>query len=87
MTADLQYVSEFPVNNLNTAYNDEYVVLNGRISYNGLQLGSGVSATPFLAINNIFDSEYNGSVVVNAGDNYYEPAAGINWRSGISLNF
>ncbi|MFH5834376.1 TonB-dependent receptor family protein, partial [Halalkalibaculum sp. DA384] len=80
ITTDLQHVSEFAVDNLNTAFNEEYWVVNGRASYNELQLGADVRLSPFVAVNNIFDARYNGSVVVNAGGNYYEPAAGINWR-------
>lgn len=87
-TTDLQYVSEFPVNNLNSAYNDDYVVVNSRLSYTDLSLGEGVAITPFFAVNNLFNTRYNGSVVVNAfGGRYYEPAAGINWRTGLSLEF
>jgi iron complex outermembrane receptor protein len=88
LTADAQHVSEFAVNNMNTAYNDAYWVVNGRASYNSLPVGSGINITPFLAVNNLFDARYNGSVVVNAfGGRYYEPAAGINWRTGLSLEF
>lgn len=88
ITADAQHVSKFAVNNENTAFNDAYWVVNGRVSYTDLVLGSGVTATPFLAVNNIFDTRYNGSVVVNAfGGRYYEPAAGVNWRTGFSLQF
>ncbi|MDX1639458.1 MAG: TonB-dependent receptor [Balneolaceae bacterium] len=88
VTADLQHVSEFAVDNLNSAFNDSYWVVNTRISYNSLDLGSSVRATPFLAVNNLFDTRYNGSVVVNAfGGKYYEPAAGLNFRSGISVEF
>ncbi|MDR8391006.1 TonB-dependent receptor [Aliifodinibius sp. S!AR15-10] len=88
LTTDAQHVSEFAVNNRNTAYNDAYWVVNGRVSYNSLPVGSGITVTPFLAVNNLFDARYNGSVVVNAfGGRYYEPAAGINWRTGLSLEF
>lgn len=87
-STDAQYVSKFAVNNMNTASNDSYWVVNSQISYNNLQLRSNLAITPFFAVNNLFDTRYNGSVVVNAfGGRYYEPAAGINWRSGVSINF
>ena len=86
-TTSFQFVSEFAVNNLNTAYNDSYWVGNSRVSYKKLKVGNSIVINPFLAVNNIFDAQYNGSIVVNADGNYYEPAAGVNWRTGISLQF
>lgn len=88
ITANAQYVSKFPVDNLNSAYNEEYFVLDSRLSYTGVPLGNQIELNPFIAINNVWDTRYNGSVVVNAfGGRYYEPAAGRSWRGGISLEF
>lgn len=88
ITAEAQYVSGFPVDNLNSAKTDDYFVVNGRFSYAPIPLSPNVHLTPFLAVNNIFDTLYSGSVVVNAfGGRYYEPAAGANWKSGISMQF
>lgn len=88
LSADAQYVSSYPVNNLNTARSDEYWLVNSRLSYHSIPISGNATLTPFLAINNLLDTRYNGSVVVNAfGGRYYEPAAGINWRGGISLQF
>jgi iron complex outermembrane recepter protein len=40
----------------------------------------------FAGIDNIFNTSYNGSVVPNAGNNnFYEPAPGRTWYSGIKL--
>ena len=40
----------------------------------------------FLGINNLFDVRYNGSIVPNAfRDRFFEPAAGRNWYSGVSV--
>lgn len=83
-----QYVSSFSVNNLNTASNDRYFNLDTKVSYTAKFNDSGVTLTPFLNINNIFDERFNSSVVVNAfGGRYFEPAPGRNWQAGVSLEF
>ena len=39
---------------------------------------------PFVAVDNLFDARYNGSVVPNAfGGRFFEPAPGRTWRLGI----
>lgn len=83
-----QYVSSYPANNLNTVQNDSYTVFDFKLSYQKVFEDSDITITPFVNINNIFDTRYNGSVVVNAfGGRYYEPAPGRNWRGGISMQF
>ncbi|MDZ7774002.1 MAG: TonB-dependent receptor [Balneolaceae bacterium] len=84
-----EMVSRHPVDNLNTAWNDRYQVLDARLSYRSNPgAGSGLTLHPFLEVNNVLDHRYNGSVVVNAfGGRYYEPAAGRNWTFGLSLDF
>ena len=43
------------------------------------------AARPFFAVDNLFDAQYNGSVVPNAfGGRFFEPAAGRTWRLGLS---
>lgn len=88
LSAHPHYVSEYPVDNLNTAYNPAYFVVDVRASYHRIRFGDDSGITPFLSVNNLLDASYNGSVVVNAfGGRYYEPAAGINWKAGISVEF
>lgn len=84
-----ELVNRHPVDNLNTAWNDGYQVLDARLSYRRkLGGGDGLTLHPFLEVNNLADERYNGSVVVNAfGGRYYEPAAGRNWTFGLSLDF
>lgn len=82
------YVSSYTVDNLNTAFNDEYLTVDAKISYTKTFDQSGVDLTPFINLNNIFDADYNGSTVVNAfGGRYFEPAPGRNWQAGISIRF
>ncbi len=83
-----QFVSSYPINNLNTAYNDRYFTVDFKFSYKKIFKNSGVIVTPFININNIFDTQYSGSVVVNAsGGDYYLPAPGRNWQTGITFKF
>lgn len=83
-----QYVSAYPVNNLNTADNDRYFSADFKLSYQWTFQRSSVMLTPFLNINNVFDAQYNSSVVVNAsGGYYYEPAPERNWQMGVSIRF
>ena len=42
----------------------------------------------FMGIDNVFNTRYNSSVVPNAlNNNFFEPAAGRTWHSGIKLTF
>ena len=83
-----QYVSNYAVNNLNTASNDHYGIFDIKLSYDNLLQDSSTRLQPFINVKNIFDTRYNGSVVVNAyGSRYYEPAPGRNWQMGLALNF
>jgi iron complex outermembrane receptor protein len=64
--------------------NDAATIADVRATFD-LRLG-GIRLTPFLAINNATDTEYNGSVVVNAfGARWFEPAPGRNVHVGISV--
>lgn len=83
-----RYVSAYPVNNLNTARNDNYYLLDAKLSYEKSYRSRSIVLTPFINVNNILDTEYNGSVVVNAfGGRYFEPAPGRTWQAGLSLQF
>ncbi len=83
-----QYVSSFPVNNLNSVSTDPHIVVDGKFSYKEVFEATGITITPFININNVFNTRYNASVVVNAsGGRYYVPAPGRNWQAGISFRF
>jgi iron complex outermembrane recepter protein len=63
-----------------------YVVTNARLSWTGQYSGSRI--TPYVAVNNIFDREYNDNLRVNAGfGRFYEPAPGRVALAGISVEF
>lgn len=83
-----ELVGSYPANNLNTAENKRYGIVDIELSYRKLFRSSSTQVQPFLNVNNVLNTRYNGSVSVNAsGGRYYEPAPGRNWQVGISVSF
>ncbi len=83
---ETEAVSEYFVDDANTAVNDGYVVLDLSLGHAGLALGSG-RARPFVTVRNVLDRQYSGSVVVNAfGGRYYEPAPGRAVLAGVEFS-
>jgi iron complex outermembrane receptor protein len=63
-----------------------YAIANLRFGvdrqYGALKLGT------FLRLNNIFDHQYVGSVIVgDSNGRYYESAPGFNWLAGVSARY
>lgn len=66
--------------------NDSYATADLKFVYN-FSYGLG-NYDLFFGIINLFDTNYNSSIVPNAvGDRYYEPAALRNWYGGVSISF
>ena len=64
-----------------------YAVLHLRAALAGVPVGRGARVSPFVALRNVGDARYAGSVVVNAfGGRYVEPAAGRHLQIGASLS-
>lgn len=85
---DWETTAGYYADELNTGFNKSYLVGNMRLAYNPISLTSGIYCTPFVAVNNLFDKSYSGSVVIDARNNaYFEPAAGRNWQAGVSVEF
>lgn len=80
-----QLVGATPVNDANSASSPSYFVLDIAFDAPAFSAGSA-RAAPFLAVDNLLDRAYNGSVVVNAfGGRYYEPAPGRTLRVGARI--
>ncbi len=78
--------SAYFADDANTAATDAYVVLHARAAMDGLALGRGLSASPFVALRNALNARYTGSVVVNGfAGRFYEPAAGRYVLVGLAL--
>lgn len=74
------------VNDANSVRVPSYTVLNARLSWTGEFAGRQI--TPYVAVNNLLDREYNDNLRVNAGfGRYYEPAADRVVLGGLSVTF
>ena len=84
--ADIRYMSDIQANDANDAQAPSYAVtsLNSGYRFNWSQW----SLDLFGRVDNLFDREYVGSVIVNEGNNrYYEPAPGRNWGGGATMTY
>jgi iron complex outermembrane receptor protein len=78
------WVDAYPVDDANTARTDAYRVVDLRLDVPVSRVSRG--SRLFLALDNLFDERYAGSVVPNAfGGRYYEPAPGRSAYLGIQL--
>ncbi|EOG1015030.1 TonB-dependent receptor [Enterobacter hormaechei] len=84
--ADARYMSDVMANDTNTAKAPSYTVVGLNTGYK-LNYGKwGMDI--FGRVDNLFDKEYVGSEIVNAGySRYYEPAPGRNYGVGLSVSY
>ncbi|CCG86541.1 TonB-dependent receptor PqqU [Erwinia piriflorinigrans] len=84
--ADIRYMSHIQANDANDAQAPSYTVasLNGGYRFNWERW----SLDLFSRVDNLFDRQYIGSVIVNEGNNrYFEPAPGRNWGGGANVSY
>jgi iron complex outermembrane receptor protein len=82
---ELQYVDKLYVNEANTDAAPSYAVMNWRLGF-GRTYGT-VSWKAFVRVNNLFDRNYAGSVIVDDGNGrFFEPAPGRNWFVGANVD-
>lgn len=81
-----QYISSVAVNDVNTVLAPSYALFGVSGGY-GVDLSSYHLDT-FVRVNNLFDRDYVGSVIVNDGNGrFFEPGPGTNWLAGFSVTF
>ena len=84
LTLSLQskYVGDLYTNDSNSVKDDDYNLVNLNV---GFKIKTKqIVLSPFLGINNVFDTKYNDNIRINAfGLRYYEPAPGFNIFGGI----
>ena len=81
---DVLVVDDLAVNNTNSVISDSYEVSNLRAGHR-LQL-AGLELSPFIGINNLFDTEYMSNLRLNGfGGRVFEPAPPLNLYGGVSL--
>ncbi|ENX12024.1 hypothetical protein F895_03535 [Acinetobacter sp. CIP 64.2] len=83
--ADVQYMDKVYVNDINSDAAPNYTVASLYTGYAWKYADWGVSG--FARVDNLFDKNYAGSVIVNEGSNrFFEPADGRNWSAGIKVS-
>ena len=86
LSATGQYISDIAVNDVNTVLAPSYAVFGLTGGY-GMDLPSWHLNT-FVRVNNLFNRNYVGSVIVNDGNGrFFEPGPGTNWLAGFSVTF
>lgn len=80
-------VPSFFVNDENTDWAPGYNLLNLRLGHRGVPW-QGLSFKPFIAVDNLLDERYAGSVVINAfGGRYYEPGPSRSFSLGLNVTW
>jgi len=90
LIGDVLLVDNIYANNANTAASDAYAVANLRAGFSG-HLGNW-ELSPFIGINNLFDEDYNGNLLLNARgrpgfETYYDPAPDLNFYGGLQARY
>jgi iron complex outermembrane receptor protein len=84
--ADVHYMSDIAANDENTATAPSWTVVGLNTGYK-FNYGNWMMDV-FGRVDNLFDREYVGSVIVNESNNrYYEPAPGRNYGVGLSVAY
>ncbi|WP_273867472.1 TonB-dependent receptor PqqU [Serratia odorifera] len=84
--AEVRYMSDIQVNDQNSEQAPSYTTVGVNTGYR-YPLGNWMFNL-FGRVDNLFDREYVGSVIVNEGNGrYYEPAPGRNWGAGLSVAY
>jgi len=81
---DVRYSDRIYVNDTNSQYAPSYTVAGANVGYNWNMKDWSVKT--FARVDNLFDKDYSGSVIVNESNGrFYEPAEGRNWSAGLSI--
>lgn len=84
--AEVRYMSDIQVNDANSAQAPSYTTVGLNSGYR-YPLGNWL-VNVFGRVDNLFDRDYVGSVIVNEGNGrFYEPAPGRNWGGGVSVSY
>ncbi|WP_286862060.1 MULTISPECIES: TonB-dependent receptor [Acinetobacter] len=81
---DVRYSDKIYVNDINSQYAPSYTVAGANVGYHWKMQDWVVNT--FARVDNLFDKDYSGSVIVNESNGrFYEPAEGRNWSAGLSI--
>ncbi|MFW1762543.1 TonB-dependent receptor family protein [Acinetobacter calcoaceticus] len=81
---DVQYMDKVYVNDTNSDAAPSYSLTSANVGYAWVMGDWKVNS--FARVDNLFDKNYAGSVIVNDGNGrYFEPADGRNWSAGLRV--
>ncbi|MEG1156935.1 MAG: TonB-dependent receptor, partial [Acinetobacter sp.] len=81
---DVRYSDKIYVNDLNSDAAPSYTVAGANVGYHWKMQDWAVNT--FARVDNLFDKDYSGSVIVNESNSrFFEPAEGRNWSAGLSV--
>lgn len=81
---DVRYIDKLYVDDINSDAAPSYTLTSANIGY--VWKNADWKVRTFARVDNLFDEEYVGSVIVNDGNGrFFEPADGLNWSAGLSL--
>ena len=81
---DAQYMDKVYVDDINSDTAASYTVASAYTGYAWKYADWGFNS--FARVDNLFDKNYAGSVIVNdSNSRFFEPADGRNWSAGIKL--
>lgn len=81
---EVQYMDKVYVNDTNSDAAPSYSVTSANVGYAWVMGDWKVNS--FARVDNLFDKNYAGSVIVNDGNGrYFEPADGRNWSAGLRV--
>ena len=82
--ASVRTLSDYYADNANTAVSEGYTLTDIRIGLTGLQLAEA-ELRPYAEVSNLFDVTHNGSVSLNAGDDFFEPGPQRAFKLGLTM--
>lgn len=81
---DIRYSDKIYVDDKNSDAAPSYTVAGANVGYHWKMQDWAVNT--FARVDNLFNKDYSGSVIVNESNNrFFEPAEGRNWSAGLSV--
>ena len=81
---DLRYMDKIYVDDINSDTAPSYTVVSANVGY--VWKSADWKVRSYARVDNLFDENYAGSVIVNDGNGrFFEPADGVNWSAGLSV--
>ena len=81
---DVRYIDKLYVDDINSDAAPSYTLTSANVGY--VWKNADWKVRTFARVDNLFDEDYVGSIIVNDGNGrFFEPADGVNWSAGLSL--